>query len=288
LQVALKEEDKYDFEILIVDDGSDVPVFHQLNNVEFGLFKVKVLRLTRNFGHQAALIAGLTHAMGHATITIDSDLQDPPETIPLMLREWETGVPIVITRRVKRIGESVFKRFTASLYYKLLDNLSEVKMPRNVGDFRLIDKEKLVMILSLCSKESYLRGLIPWTGIKYSCIDYVRKPRARGRTKYSLGKMVSLALDGITSFSIKPLRFLSYFGTFLLLLSLMLIIWASYLRFFSDSYIGGWYSIICTVLLVAGFQFLALGILGEFIGRLFLMNAQRPLFIVDNMVDLKK
>jgi dolichol-phosphate mannosyltransferase len=226
--------------------------------------------------------------MGHATITIDSDLQDPPETIPLMLREWETGVPIVITRRVKRIGESVFKRFTASLYYKLLDNLSEVKMPRNVGDFRLIDKEKLVMILSLCSKESYLRGLIPWTGIKYSCIDYVRKPRARGRTKYSLGKMVSLALDGITSFSIKPLRFLSYFGTFLLLLSLMLIIWASYLRFFSDSYIGGWYSIICTVLLVAGFQFLALGILGEFIGRLFLMNAQRPLFIVDNMVDLKK
>lgn len=273
------------YEIIFVDDGSKDRSFQILKDLHQKNKKIKIIRFSRNFGHQIAITAGVDHALGKATIIIDADLQDPPELIPKLIEKWREGYEIVCAARKKREGESFFKRFTALLFYTLIRKISNIDILTEAGDFRLIDRKVVESLKNIRERNRFVRGLASWVGFKQTSIFYERKIRFAGETKYPLRKMVKFALDAIISFSYFPLRVATYLGFFISFLCLIDIIYITYLKIFTNKVLPGWSSLMITILFLGGVQLITIGIIGEYIGRIGEEVRNRPLYIVGEIIE---
>jgi len=271
------------YQIILVDDGSSDDTLALAICLAQEFSNIKVIELSRNFGHQYAVTAGIDYAEGKAVVLIDADLQDPPEVIEEMISKWQEGYEVVYGQRKKREGESLFKLFTAKLFYRFLRLLSK-DIPVDTGDFRLMDRKVVNIVKSLHEKHRFLRGMISWVGFKQTAILYDRKSRFAGITGYSVDKMILFALDGITSFSILPLRLVSLIGMITTVASLLMIASVFLTKIFNPSYyIPGFPTVVVLILFLGGIQLLSLGIIGEYVGRIYEQSNNRPLYIVRNM-----
>lgn len=273
------------YEIIYVDDGSKDRTADRLRSLHAGDPHVVVLRLSRNFGHQAAVSAGLSATRGQATVLIDSDLQDPPELIPKMVALWRQGYQVVYGVRSSREGETNFKLWTAKLFYKIINRLSDIEIPLDTGDFRLIDRCVVEAFRQMPERHRLLRGMSSWIGFSQVGISYDRASRLVGETKYPLNKMVSLALDGIVSFSTVPLRLVTGIGFFSAGVAFLGIVYSALVRLFTHSWVRGWAISFIGMLFMSGVQLLCLGILGEYIGRIYTESKQRPLFLLREVLQ---
>ena len=278
----------YDYELICINDGSKDKTLEILENIAKNDKKVKVISFARNFGHQCAVTAGLKEVTGDAVVIIDADLQDPPELIPQMLKLWEQGNEVVYGKRKTRDGESKFKLLTAKMFYKTLNALSDVDIPKDTGDFRLVDRKIVDQMNQLPEHNKFLRGLWSWLGYKQYAFEYERKERFAGKTKYPLKKMIKLASDGIISFSTKPLKIVGGLGIITILISLIILIYSLISYFTGHSAQAGWTSLIVTVTLLSGVQLLSLWIISEYIGRIYDDTKKRPQYIIDKKINIEK
>jgi dolichol-phosphate mannosyltransferase len=267
------------FELVLVDDGSQDGSAAALERLADHDPRVRVVFLSRNFGHQTALTAGLDHAHGDAVVMLDADLQDPPEVIPKMLGRWRAGCDVVYAVREQRDGESRFKLSTARWFYKLFDWLTQVELQHNSGDFRLLDRRALDALLSMRERNRFLRGMTVWVGYTQAAVPYRRDPRYAGKTKYTLTRMIRFSLDAISSFSHRPLQLATLLGFAISTLAFVAIPVVIALRLFG-SYLPGFSSVTIAVLLLGGIQLIALGIIGEYVGRIYDEVKGRPLYLV--------
>lgn len=275
------------YEILFVDDGSRDGTLEILREIQAQDSAVRVVALSRNFGHQRATTAGLDHAEGDAAVIIDADLQDPPELIGDMIRLWRDGNDVVYGLRTTRDGESRFKLATAKFFYRLLDAISDVSIPRDTGDFRLMDRVVLDAIQSMPERDRFLRGMVAWTGFRQVALPYHRAPRAAGETKYPLFKMIRFAIDGLLSFSTAPLRIAIWMGLATCGLAMIGILYALFMRLFTDVWVEGWTLAFVATLFIGGVQLLVLGIIGEYIGRIYGEAKRRPLYLVSRKLGFE-
>jgi len=269
----------YAFELVIVNDGSSDDTAALLDQMAREDPRVRVVHLSRNFGHQAALTAGLEHAVGDVVAMIDADLQDPPELIPSMIERWVKGADVVYAVRRQREGETAFKLATASWFYKLFDKLAQVDLEPNSGDFRLLDRRALDALLAMTERSRFLRGMTVWVGFTQTAVHYERDARHAGETKYTLRKMLRFSLDAIASFSHLPLQLATYFGMLFAGLAFVAIPVVIILRIVG-SYLPGFGSITIAILLLGGIQLMAIGVIGEYVGRIYDEVKHRPLYIV--------
>ena len=269
-----------DYQIVYVNDGSTDNTYQLLSEKRRSDPKVKVVDLARNFGHQVAVSAGLAYADGDAVALIDADLQDPPAVLVQMFHLWEQGYEVVFGVRKSRAGESWFKLKTADWFYRILNLLSDTEIPRDTGDFRLLDRKAVNALLRMPERDRLLRGLSSWIGFRRYGLEYERLPRVAGETKYPLHKMLRLALDGILSFSVVPLRLVSIMGVATAGMSVVGISYALVLRLFTRIWVPGWTLLFIGMLFIGGLQMLSLGIVGEYIGRIYTEAKQRPLYLV--------
>lgn len=268
------------YELLFVNDGSKDRTVELVRMIcEFDPH-VRLIDFSRNFGHQIAITAGMDHAHGQAIVIIDADLQDPPEVILDMIVKWKEGYEVVYGKRLKRKGETVFKKLTAMAFYRLLRSMTTVDIPIDTGDFRLIDRKVCDVLRGLKEKNRFVRGLISWIGFRQTSVEYVREERFAGETKYPLRKMLRFAMDGITSFSYKPLRIAGYLGFMLSLGSFIYLLIVVFQRLFTDTTEAGWTSLMALSLLFNGIILILLGVMGEYIGRIYDESKGRPLYIV--------
>ncbi len=267
------------FELVLVDDGSSDSSPQVLERLAEHDPRVHVVFLSRNFGHQTALTAGLDHACGDAVVMLDADLQDPPELIPRMLDHWRGGCDVVYAVREQREGESRFKLKTAKWFYKLFDKLAQVELEHNSGDFRLLDRQALDALLSMRERNRFLRGMTVWVGYTQAAVPYKRDPRYAGETKYTLSKMLKFSLDAISSFSHRPLQLATLFGFLVSTVAFVAIPVVLVLRV-AGSYLPGFSSITIAILLLGGIQLIAIGIIGEYVGRIYDEVKGRPLYLV--------
>lgn len=283
--ISLKE---YEYEIIFVNDGSKDRTLEILERIASSDKNVKVLSFARNFGHQCAVTAGLQEVTGDAIVIIDADLQDPPELIPDMLKLWEEGNEVIYAKRKKREGESAFKLFTAKMFYKTLNGLSDVEIPKDTGDFRLVDKKVVDVINSLPEHNKFLRGLFSWVGFKQAPFEYKRKERFAGKTKYPLKKMLKLASDGIISFSTKPLKIIGGIGATSIFISFLVLMYAILSYIFKwNNLTAGWTSIMVTITFFAGVQLLSIWIMSEYIARIYDESKGRPQYIIDKKINIE-
>ena len=276
------------YEILLVDDGSADRTWEIIAAQAQHDARVRGVRLSRNFGHQMALTAGLERARGSEVLVIDADLQDPPELLGVMLAKRAEGFDVVYGQRRSRAGETWFKLVTAKLFYRLIGYLAEVSIPPDTGDFRLMSRRAVDAFLLLPETSRFIRGMVAWIGYAQVAVPYDRQARTAGKTKYSLGRMLRFSVDAVTGFSIKPLRAASLASAGLLGAALLITLWAL-ITWLGHGTVRGWTSLIVTILLVGGVQTLILGIIGEYIGRLFLEVKRRPLYLIrhDTAIDGK-
>lgn len=277
----------YLYELVCIDDGSTDKTLELIEKIAKKDKNVKVISFSRNFGHQAAITAGLKAATGDAIVIMDCDMQDPPELIPEMIKLWETGNDVIYAKRKVRKGENKFKLYTAKMFYRILNGISEIKIPEDTGDFRLADRKVVDVINNLPEHNKYLRGLFTWVGFKQVPLEYERKERFAGETKYSLAKMVKLASDGLTSFSKKPLKILGFFGMLSIIASILLFIYAiiSYI-FKLNSLTPGWTSIMVTITFFGGLQLMSVWLISEYIGKIFDESKNRPEYIIAKKINL--
>ena len=262
-------KEKYEHEIIFINDGSKDKTLDILQDIAKVDKNVKIISFSRNFGHQAAVTAGLKYVTGDAIIIIDADLQDPPELIPDMIEKWEQGYEVIYGKRKKRNGESAFKLLTAKAFYTTLNKLSDVDIPGDTGDFRLVDKKVVDVINSLPEHNKFLRGLFSWVGFEQYEYEYERKERYAGKTKYPLKKMLKLASDGIIGFSTKPLKLVGALGIISIVISLIILIYA--LISFAcklNNLSSGWTSLMVAITFFAGVQLLSIWIMSEYVGRI--------------------
>ena len=285
---TLKELKEYEYEIIFVNDGSQDKTLKILEEIARKDSNVKVISFSRNFGHQAAVTAGLKEVTGDAIVIMDADLQDPPELIPDMLKYWEQGNEIIYGTRKTRKGESAFKLLTAKMFYKTLNALSDVEIPKDTGDFRLVDRKVIDVINNMPEHNKFLRGLFSWVGFKQMSYEYERQGRVAGKTKYPLKKMLKLASDGIISFSTKPLKLLGTLGVLSIVISVIILIYAliSY-AFKLNNLSAGWTSIMVAITFFAGIQLLSIWIMSEYIGRIYEETKKRPQYIVDKKINIE-
>ena len=269
-----------DFEIIYVDDGSRDSTAELLQAIQQAHREVRVLRLSRNFGHQIAVSAGLDYATGDAVVLIDADLQDPPEVIAAMVAKWREGFHVVYGQRSERAGESRFKLWTAHAFYRLINRLSEVPIPLDTGDFRLMDRAVVDALRRMREKHRMLRAMTSWVGFKQVAVPYERAERFAGESKYPLRKMLAFALDGIISFSAIPLRVVTMVGLAFSGLSVLGILYALAMRLWTSNWVAGWTLIFITLMMIGGLQFIFLGVMGEYIGRIYSEAKDRPLFLI--------
>ncbi|MCL1630559.1 glycosyltransferase family 2 protein [Sporolactobacillus sp. CPB3-1] len=268
------------YELLFINDGSRDRTSEMLSYISESDTNVKVLEFSRNFGHQIAITAGMDYATGQAVVVIDADLQDPPELILKMIEKWREGYDVVYGRRVQRKGETLFKKCTAAIFYRTLKMSTDIDIPLDTGDFRLIDRRVCDEMKRIPEKNRFIRGLVSWVGFKQTAIEYVREERLAGETKYPLKKMLKLSIDGLTSFSYKPLKLATYGGAILSLAGFVYMIVALSLKLFTSSTVPGWTSLIVIQLLFSGFTLFILGVIGEYIGRIYDETKDRPLYII--------
>ena len=260
----------YEHEIIFVNDGSKDKTLEILENIAERDKQVKVLSFSRNFGHQCAVTAGLKYVTGDAIVIIDADLQDPPELIPEMIKLWEQGNEVIYAKRKTREGESKFKLLTAKMFYKILNGLSDVEIPADTGDFRLVDKKVVEVINSMPEHNKFLRGLFSWVGFKQQPFEYERKERFAGKTKYPLKKMLKLASDGIISFSTKPLKIVGGLGIITIFISILLLLYSVISYIFNlNQLTPGWTSIMVAITLFSGVQPLSIWVISEYLARIY-------------------
>jgi dolichol-phosphate mannosyltransferase len=271
----------YDYKVILIDDGSRDNSWKIIRRISETDPRFSGVRLSRNFGHQAAISCGYELAPGDAVVSIDSDLQDPPEVIPDLIRRWEAGDRVVLAVRRSREGETRLKLWTAGIYYKIISKMSETDTPESTGDFRLLDRAAVDALKRMTETHRYIRGLVGWLGFSRGVVEYDRAPRQAGYTKYSLVKMVRLAMDGIISLSFMPLR-AAYIAAFILMTPFLLYLVYNFIlyTFFNVAMVPGWSSLILAVILFGAFNLLMLGILGEYTGRIYTEVKRRPIFLV--------
>jgi polyisoprenyl-phosphate glycosyltransferase len=268
------------YEVIFVDDGSTDHTLDNIKKLQSENLSLHYLSLSRNFGHQVALKAGIDFANGDCVICMDADLQHPPELMIELINKWQEGYDIVYTLRKQDERLPFIKRKASSFFYKLINSLSDISLQEGAADYRLIDKRVAQIIAESKEDNLFLRGYISWIGFKQYAVSYRPGTRYSGETKYSLKKMLLFALNGITSFSIRPLRLATIFGCLLSVLSFVYGIYAIYLHFFTNRAVTGWVSVIVSVLFIGGIQLLILGIIGEYVGRMYMQTKQRPPYIV--------
>lgn len=273
------------FEFVFVNDGSRDNTLLRLKEIANRDRHVRVISFSRNFGHQLAVTAGMDHARGDAVALIDADLQDPPEVISEMIKYWRNGMQVVYGVRAERPGETKFKLLTAHLFYRILNGLSDTAIPLDTGDFRLMDRSVVNVLKRMPERDRFVRGLVSWVGFKQMALPYNRAERFAGSTKYPLKKMVKFASDGIISFSVKPLKVAIVAGMISAALSCLGIISVILARFFTNSWVPGWTATIIAILFLGGLQLVCTGILGEYIGRIYMQTKQRPLYIVSEDIN---
>jgi dolichol-phosphate mannosyltransferase len=270
----------YDYDIIFVDDGSRDTSAAILYDLSQNDEHVQAYLLSRNFGHQMALTCGLDHAEGDAVITMDGDLQHPPELLPELLSLWEAGYEIVQTVRKDTADASFFKKLTSSTYYKLINKMSKVHITPGGSDFRLMDRVAVDALKLYSERARFIRGIVNNLGFKLTTIEFIAPPRFAGQSKFNLHKMLHFALDGITAFSNVPLRWAFYAGLFLGFGSMLVVGHVLYIKFFTEEAVPGWATITASVLFLGGIQLVGIGILGEYIGRIFEEVKQRPLYLI--------
>lgn len=273
------------WELVIVDDGSSDGTPQILAELARDDERVKVVTLSRNFGHQTAITAGLDHAAGDVVVMIDADLQDPPELIPTMVEHWRAGSEVVYAMRTDRSGESRFKLATASWFYRIMSKVSDVPLAQNSGDFRLLDRRALDALLAMRERNRYLRGMTSWVGFTQTAVPYHRDARHSGTTKYPLRKMIRFALDAITSFSRAPLQIATVAGFVFAVLAFLAIPVAIVFRIFG-AFVPGVTTTVVAVLLLGGIQLMAIGMIGEYVGRIYDEVKRRPLYVVRDRANV--
>lgn len=281
--------ENYDYEIIFVNDGSKDKTLPILKEIATKDEKAKVISFSRNFGHQAAVTAGLKFVTGDCILIIDSDMQDPPELLVDMLKLWEDGNEVIYAKRKTRKGESKFKLMTAKMFYKILNNLSDVEIPKDTGDFRLVDRKVVDVINSMPEHNKFLRGLFSWVGFKQEPIEYERQERFAGKTKYPLKKMLKLASDGIISFSTKPLKVIGGIGIASIFISFILLIYAILSYIFKwNNLASGWTSLMVAITFFAGVQLVSIWMISEYIARIYDDTKQRPEYIINEKINIKE
>jgi len=279
--VADLEQLPQKFEILYVDDGSSDRTPEILGELQADDERIRVVRFSRNFGHQMAITAGLEHASGDAVAIIDADLQDPPEVIADFVAKWMDGFDVVYGVRREREGETAFKLWTAKLFYRLIGKLSDTEIPLDAGDFRLMDRCVADALLAMPERDRFVRGMVSWLGFSQAAVPYRRAARAAGETKYSLFKMLRFATDGIVSFSILPLRLATWVGFAASGIALLGILMTVVERLMGvEGLVKGWASILVAILFIGGVQLICMGIIGEYVGRIYGESKRRPLYVV--------
>lgn len=274
------DQTKYDFELVFVDDGSRDATLQLLREAAEKDKRIKLLSFARNFGHQIAVTAGIDAASGDAVVLIDADLQDPPETVVEMIAKWREGYDVVYGTRTSRPGESRFKLMTARAFYSVLNGLSEVPIPLDTGDFRLMGRNVVDVLKSMPERDRFVRGMVSWVGFNQAALPYKRARRFAGTSKYPLRKMIRFASDGILSFSAKPLRFATTIGLIAAAFALFGILYVLALRLYTSTWVEGWTAIMIALLFLGGVQLVCLGILGEYVGRTYSEVKKRPLYVV--------
>lgn len=268
------------YEIIFVNDGSRDKTAELAKEICSQDEHIKFISFSRNFGHQLAITAGMDNSRGNAVVVIDADLQDPPEVMLKMIEKWKEGYEVVYGRRTKRKGETFFKKFTAKMFYRTLNSLTDVDIPVDTGDFRLIDRKVCDALKTVPERNRYVRGLISWLGFKQIGVEFVREERFAGETKYPLKKMIKFAMDAITSFSYKPLKMATYAGSIISGLSFLYLLFVLFERLFTSFTVPGWSSIAALTLFFNGVTFIMLGIIGEYVGRIYDEAKGRPLYII--------
>ena len=287
-QVLLNIKD-YDYEIICVNDGSKDKTLPILEKIAEEDKKVKVISFARNFGHQCAVTAGLKYVTGDAIVIIDADLQDPPELIPEMLKLWEEGNEVIYGKRKTREGESKFKLLTAKMFYNTLNALSDVDIPKDTGDFRLVDRKVVDVINSLPEHNKFLRGLFSWVGFEQKAFEYERKERFAGKTKYPLKKMLKLASDGIIGFSSKPLKIVGGLGIITICISFIILIYAILSFTFKWNQLApGWTSLMVATTFFSGVILISLWMIGEYISRIYDETKGRPQYIINKEINIEE
>lgn len=277
----------HDYEIIFVNDGSRDGTIAAIKQQAKNNKHLKLISLYRNFGHQMALSAGYRHVKGGCVITMDSDLQDPPEIIPQMIEKWQKGSKVVYAKRETRDVDSYFKKTTASLFYRLMNFLSDTPIPEEVGDFRLLDREIVDFLNDLPERSRFLRGLVAWGGYPADYVFFKREKRFSGETHYTFSKMLNFALEGITTFSIKPLRLASYLGFYAALVGFFGIAYAIVGKIFNPSHlVSGWAALFVGIMFLGGVQLMTIGIIGEYISKIYIEVQKRPQYLIEEKINL--
>ena len=285
--IAVLERITPHFEIVYVDDGSKDSTPDMLREMQTHDERIRMVRFSRNFGHQVAITAGLEHARGDAVVIIDADLQDPPEVIPELFQQWLNGHDVAYGVRAEREGETAFKRGTAKLFYRLISHLSDTVIPLDTGDLRLMDRAVVDALLSMPERDRFVRGMVSWLGFSQAAVPYRRAARFAGKAKFSLFKMLRFATDGIISFSILPLRIATWVGFAASGVALVGIVLALFDRFFATGLVKGWTSTMIAIYFIGGVQLICIGIIGEYVGRIYGESKRRPLYIVQERMGFE-
>lgn len=279
-EVLVKLSDM-DYEIILVNDGSTDRSFEIMKSIHDTDPRVKIINFSRNFNQQMAITAGIDNCTGDAVVIIDDDLQDPPEVIPQMVAKWREGYKVVYGQRTSRQGESFFKKITAKIFYRLIMRLSDLPLPLDAGDFRLMDRVVIEALKGMREESRYIRGMVTWVGYSQFALGYERESRFAGTTNYTFKSLIRFALNGMTSFSEKPLLISGYLGFVTTIISLVFLLWILAVKIIHPEYtVQGWTSTIAMIIFFGGIQLISLGIIGQYVGKIYREIKKRPLYII--------
>ncbi|WP_237981161.1 glycosyltransferase family 2 protein [Bacillus thuringiensis] len=284
--VMLQNDINYEF--VFVNDGSTDRTMEILSEIAANDYRTKIVNFARNFGHQIAVTAGIAAAKGDAIVIIDADLQDPPEVIPELIAKWEEGYEVVYAKRKQRKGETWFKLLTAKYFYKFLNYMSDIDIPKDTGDFRIIDRKVADVFNQMTERNRFIRGMMSWVGFRQTYVEYERDERFAGETKYPLKKMIKFASDGIIAFSTKPLRIVMSLGLLSVLISIIVLLYTITVKIIGTGTQTGWASIMVAITFFSGIQLLGLGIVGQYIARIYDESKNRPIYIVKETINIEQ
>ncbi|PIE94184.1 glycosyltransferase [Bacillus fungorum] len=284
--VMLQNDINYEF--VFVNDGSTDRTMEILSEIAANDYRTKIVNFARNFGHQVAVTAGIAAAKGDAIVIIDADLQDPPEVIPELIAKWEEGYEVVYAKRKQRKGETWFKLLTAKYFYKFLNYMSDIDIPKDTGDFRIIDRKVADVFNQMTERNRFIRGMMSWVGFRQTYVEYERDERFAGETKYPLKKMIKFASDGIIAFSTKPLRIVMTLGLLSVLISIIVLLYTITVKIIGTDTQTGWASIMVAITFFSGIQLLGLGIVGQYIARIYDESKNRPIYIVKETINIEQ